>query len=244
MKALFFDTGPIITLVMSRLVWLLPKLKEKFGGSFYITPAVKRELVDRPLTIKRFEFEALQVMKLIRDGVLEIYENVPQEKVASLQKLANSSFTLKGKTMDIIQAGELECVAAALELQAAIVIDERTLRLFIESNKDMKSLLEHRFKSKVVANPVKMKEFSAALRGVKIIRSIELAGVAYTLGYLDEYLPKLRNGKGILIESVLWATKFNGCAVTKHEVEELKAHLSKLPTSLKSSTNAGTNNSG
>ena len=212
---------------MSRLVWILPKLKEKFGGKFYITPAVRRELVERPLTIKRFEFEALQVMKLLREGVLEVYDNIPQQKVKSLQKLANTSFKLKGKTMDILQEGELECVAAALQLQAPVVIDERTLRLFIESNKDIKSLLERRFKSKVEANPDRMNQFSASLKGLTIIRSIELVGVAYTLGYLNDYLPRLRNGKNLLIDSVLWATKFNGCSVTAHEIEELKAHLSK-----------------
>jgi len=32
-KALFFDTGPIITLVMSRMVWILPELKKKYGGT-------------------------------------------------------------------------------------------------------------------------------------------------------------------------------------------------------------------
>ena len=45
---LFFDAGPVISLVMSRLAWLLPDLKKQFGGKFYITPAVKNELVDRP----------------------------------------------------------------------------------------------------------------------------------------------------------------------------------------------------
>ena len=83
-KSLFFDTGPIISLVMSRLIWILPKLKEKFQGNFYITPAVKYELVDRPIGVKRFEFEALQTMKLINDGVLEIYDDIPDKEVTNL----------------------------------------------------------------------------------------------------------------------------------------------------------------
>ena len=55
-KVLFFDAGPIISLVMSRMWWVLPKLKKEFGGTFYITPAVKFELVERPLQTKRFAF--------------------------------------------------------------------------------------------------------------------------------------------------------------------------------------------
>jgi len=227
-KIIFFDTGPIISLVMSRLVWILPKLKEKFGGKFYITPAVKRELVERPLKIKRFEFEALQTMKLIREGVLEVYDKVPMKKVKELESLANNSFKIKNKTMDIIQSGELEVVAAALELGAeAVVMDERTLRLFIENNKEMEKLLEIRFKKDVISNWERIKKFSSMLKGIKIIRSIELAGVAYKLGLLNDYIPKLRNGREIMLDSVLWATKYNGCAVTGHEVDEIKRFLLK-----------------
>src|SRR3989344_2064558 len=133
-KILFFDAGPVISLVTSRLIGLLPDLKRKFGGKFYITPAVRLELIERPLTVRRFEFEALQVAKLIRDGILEVYEKVPTNTVHNLITLANSSFSINGKNMDIIQAGEMESVACVLQEQASsVVMDERTLRLFIES---------------------------------------------------------------------------------------------------------------
>lgn len=227
-KIIFFDTGPIISLVMSRLIWVLPKLKEKFGGKFYITPSVKRELIERPLKVKRFEFEALQTMKLIREGVLEVYEAVPYNKVKELENLANSSFKIKNKTMDIVQSGELETVAAALETGAeGVVMDERTLRLFIENNKEMEKLLEIRLNKDVVPNWEKIKQFSEQLKGIKIVRSIELAGVAYRLGILDDYIPKLKKGKEILLDAVLWSTKFNGCAVIGSEIEEIKRFLLK-----------------
>src|SRR3989338_5830007 len=116
-KILFFDAGPIITLVMSRLIWLLPELKKQMNGRFYITPAVKKELIERPLTVKRFEFEALQVSKLIRDGIIEVYDKVPTNTVHNLITLANSSFSINGKNMDIIQAGEMESVACVLQEQ-------------------------------------------------------------------------------------------------------------------------------
>lgn len=211
---------------MSRLTDLLPKLKEKYGGKFYITPAVEKELITRPMSIRRFEFEALQTQKLIRDGVLEIYTKVPQNKVRELIDLANSSFKINDKTLDVIQSGEIESVACALETNAdAIVMDERTLRLFIENNKEMNKLLEKRFNQPITVDTKKMDEFSRRLSGVKIIRSIELVSVAYKLGFLNSYIPQQKNGKEILLDSVLWATKYNGAAVTEQEVDEIKKYL-------------------
>ena len=228
MKALFFDAGPIITLVMSRLIWILPKLKKKFGGKFYITPGVKLELVERPLGIKRFEFEALQVMKLIKDGVLEVYDKVPTSRVQQLQNLANSSFKIGSKKMDIIQTGEMEAVTCALQTNAsAVVVDERTLRLFIENNRNMEKLLEIRFKKNVIADKGKMDDFSKQLKSIKIIRSIELVAVAYKMGLLNDYVPDQKGGKGTLVDSILWAAKYNGSAVTTQEIEDMKEILLK-----------------
>ena len=211
---------------MSRLIWILPEIKKNAKMQFFITPAVKYELIDRPLTIKRFQFEALEVSKLLREGVLEIYNKVPKAKVKKLQKIANSSFKIKGKTMDIIQEGEMECVLSSLqEANSAVVIDERTLRLFIENNPAMGKLLEHRFRRKVTANKEKMEIFSKFFKNLTIMRSIELVSIAYKMKLLDPYLIKGRAARETLVNSVLWATKYNGCAVTETEINELKGYL-------------------
>ncbi len=225
-KIIFFDAGPVISLVMSRLDWILPELKKRFKGRFYITPAVKYELVERPITVKRFQFEALQVLKLIRDGVFEVYQDVPQEKARQLESLADSSFRIGKKYIDLMQRGEMESVASALKTgAAAVVIDERTLRLFIENPAEMKKLLERRFRRDVVPIAGAMKQFSQQLKSITIIRSVELAAAAYRLGLLDSYLPEGKLRKELLVESVLWATKFNGCAVTEQEVGEIEECL-------------------
>ena len=128
--------------------------------------------------------------------------------------------------MDVVQEGELQSIASALKIgAAALVIDERTMRLFIENNKEMRKLLQHRFHSKVEANQDKMNLFSQKLKGIPIIRSIELISVAYKLSLLDKYVPKISRGREMLIDSVLWAAKINGCAVTPHEIEEMKQYL-------------------
>lgn len=225
-KIIFFDTGPIISLAMSRLIWILPKLKEQFKGKFYITPAVRRELIERPMKVRRFQFEALQVLKLIKEGVLEIYEGVPYKRVKELENLADASFRIKNKNLDIVQSGEMEAAASALKTGAeAVVMDERTLRLFIENSKEMEKLLEFRFKQDIIPDHKKIRQFSQQLQGIKIIRSIELVGVAYKLGILDDYVPQLKEGRKILLDAVLWGTKYNGCAVTGKEIDAIERYL-------------------
>ncbi|MBI2112364.1 hypothetical protein HYT52_02405 [Candidatus Woesearchaeota archaeon] len=227
-KSIFFDTGPLISLTMSRLLWILPVLKEEFGGKFYITPAVKRELVERPLSIKRFSFEALQALKLIRDGVLEVYEDIPQKKIATLISLANQSFFIDKKSIDVMQEGEMESIASALQQESsAIVTDERTLRLFVENPSEMKSLLERRFRKKIMTKHDNMNQFSRQLQGVQIIRSSELVSVAFKLGLLDDYAPLQKNGRKVLLDAILWTVKYNGCAVTEQEIDELENFLLK-----------------
>ena len=227
-RIIFFDTGPIITLIMSRLEWILPELKKKFGGKFYITPAVKKELITRPMDIKRFEFEALQAMKLLRDGVLEVYENIPLKDISRLNNLANNSFKVDDKPMDVVQSGELESVACALKTNAAaIVMDERTLRLFIEDNVAMKSLLEHRFNKPITVDKEKIDQFSGEFSEITIVRSIELISVAYSMGLLDSYVPSMKNGRQILLDAVLWTAKYNGSAITEPEIKEIEKFLLK-----------------
>jgi len=226
-QALFFDTGPLISLTLSRLLWILPKLKEHFNGHFYITPAVKRELIERPLTIKRFSFEALQALKLIREGVLEVYDEVPQQKAKDLTILANQSFSAGNKSIDVMQSGEMESISSALVEKSTLVTDERTLRLFVESPGELQKLLEMRFKKKITSDSDSIRSFSQQLKGVPIIRSIELVSVAYSLGLLDDYIPKQKKGRDLLVDSVFWTVKYNGCAVTEQEIEEIKRLLLK-----------------
>src|SRR3989338_4001428 len=226
-NVLFFDTGPIISLVLSRLSWLLPELKKQFGGKFYITPAVKLELVERPLQIRRYSLEALQVAELIRKGVLEVYPSIPTAKVEQFQKLANTSYEVNQKMLDIIQLGEMQSVTCAKELNASVVMDERTLRLFIENSAELELLLERRFGDDVIAQKKNIAQFQKQFQGMTIIRSIELVSIAYKLGLLNSYLLDMKNAHEILINSILWATKYNGCAVTEHEIDEIKKFLLK-----------------
>jgi len=229
MKSLFFDSGPLMSLTMNNLLGILQPLKEKFGGEFYITPAVRKELVERPLEIKRFEFEALQILKLLREGTLKLYEK-PLKGVIDLSTYANKSIIAKDKgcCMEIIHGGELETVAASLqEGNDTVAIDERTIRLLMENSEELKSLIEARLHEKVILDKKMANQFQSLIKGMKVIRSAELVGMAYQFGILNNYLPPLKSGREILLDSVLWGLKLKGCAIIGEEIEELKRVLLK-----------------
>ncbi|KHO51294.1 MAG: hypothetical protein QT04_C0044G0003 [archaeon GW2011_AR11] len=58
MKALVFDSGPIISLTLNGLLWMLRPLKQRFKGDFCITKAVYGEIISYPLHTKKFKLEA------------------------------------------------------------------------------------------------------------------------------------------------------------------------------------------
>ncbi len=224
-SSILVDAGPIITLALSQLLWLLKPLKEKTGMTFYITKAVYSELVERPQTIKRFQFEALHVQKLIREGVLTMYEKkINKQTTLNLTKLANNSFMIKEGPLEILQAGELETLALAVETKAPMLMDERTLRLLIEKPEGMKRLLEGRKRKKVSKNPEKLREFQQLAGRPGIIRSVEVVAVAFEMGLLDAYLPlneEQAAGRKTLLNAILWNAKYHGASVIDHEIDEL-----------------------
>ena len=223
MKSLIFDAGPVISLAMNNLLWALEPLKKKFNGKFYLTEAVRKELVDRPLETKKFKFEAIQVEKLIENGVLDIIENnFIREKTPGLLNIANEIFKAYNNYIKIVHYAEMSVIAASITLSAdAIVIDEKTTRFLIENPKMIVEILKKTLHTPISINESNLKEFNAVVKDVKTIRSIELVTIAYERGLLDNYVTKLPDARKNLLESVLWGVKLNGCAVSKEEIEQI-----------------------
>lgn len=223
MKSLIFDAGPVISMATNSLLWILEPLKLEFGGKFYITEAVKRELVDRPLEIKKFKFEAIQVERLIEDGVLEVISSrFIAEKTPELLNTANEIFKAYNNFIKIVHFAEMSVIAAAVDLSAdAIVIDEKTTRLLIENPRMVVEILKKTLHTSISINENNLKELKNTVKGIKAIRSIELAAVAYERGILDKYITKIPDAKKNLLESVLWGVKLSGCAVSKDEIAQI-----------------------
>lgn len=223
MKSLVFDAGPVISLTMNNLLWILEPLKRKFNGKFYITESVRRELIDRPLETKKFKFEAIQVERLVEKGVLEIMDsNFIREKTPSLLNTANEIFKAHNNCIKIVHFAEMSVIAAAIESKSdAIVIDEKTTRFLIENPKMIVEILKKTLHTPITINENNLKQINLAVKDVKAIRSVELVAIAYEHGILDSFITKIPDARKNLLESLLWGVKLNGCAVSKEEIFQI-----------------------
>ncbi len=224
MKSLVFDAGPVISFAINNLLWLFEPLKKHFKGNFYIPKRVETELVTKPLYTKRFEFEALRVMKLIKDKILTVFSDGDIDSLTNqLSQLANNSFFAHGHAINILQTGELQSIALAKHMDSdALVVDERTTRVLIENPSELRNILRKKLHTGITVNNDNIKRFHYLTKDIKLIRSVELVTVAFELGFLEKYLPDIQNGKRILLDSVLWGMKINGCAISKTEIARIK----------------------
>ncbi|MAF34877.1 hypothetical protein CMO91_03455 [Candidatus Woesearchaeota archaeon] len=222
MDTLVFDAGPIISLTLNNILWVLKPLKERYKGSFILPDAVHKELVDRPLKGKKFKYEAFQVQSLVEQGVFDV---VKDAEVISLGKklsnLGNSCFQAKGNPLQIVQAGEMESIAYALHHDRTIVMDERITRMLVEEPEKLCKRLEKRFHFPVHTVKSNLSDFKDKVGKLDIIRSVELATVAFEQGLFNDVLIKIPNARKELLDSLLWGLKLNGCAVSNEEMKSM-----------------------
>ena len=223
MKSLVFDSGPIISLATNNLLWVLEPLKKKFNGNFFITEAVKGEIVERPLETKKFKFEAIQVEKLIEDGILEVADNsFIRENTLGMLNTANEIFKAYDNYIKIVHLAEISVIAASISLNAeAIVIDEKTTRYLIEEPKFIADILRKTLHTSIAINENNLKEFRNSVAGIRTIRSVEIVTIAYEQGILDKYITSIPDARKCLLEGLLWGLKLNGCAVSREEIGQI-----------------------
>ena len=147
MRDLVFDTSSIITVSLNNLDGKLYQLRKLSAGRFLITKEVKEELVDRPLRGKKYKLEALQITRLIKSNVLEIYTK--QVDIDSVLNLVNNIYFSNGRPIRIISKGELQALMLAVELNGVLVVDERTMRMLVEDPESLMELLEKKLHTKV-----------------------------------------------------------------------------------------------
>jgi len=222
MKYLIFDAGPIISMTMNGLLPVVEKMKERFPGiEFILTPDVKKEVVDRPMKIKKFKLEALQVQKLIEKGVFKMSGNVISDsklrkEMKKIEKTANGVLraTNTKEKIRIIHDGEVACLAFCnlVKGEHLIVIDERTTRMLIEAPERLEEMMERKLHTPLDSTPDLIKNW----KNFKFIRSAEFLYIAWKMGLIG--------GEGNLemLDALLYGVKFKGCAITSTEIEELK----------------------
>ena len=222
MKVLIFDSGALISIAMAGLIPELKELKKIFKGKFIITREVKSEIIDRPLTIKRFELEAMMLQELIDSGILEMPSSLNvsdaeiMEKTEQIMNIANNTFTGKERNIHLIDLGESSCLALSRiltekKIENIVVVDERTTRLLGEKPENLKKYMESKLHFSLNENRANYKFFS----GFRFIRSTELMYVAYKKGII-----KIKNKN--LLDALLYALKFKGTAISDDEINEIK----------------------
>lgn len=228
MRAIVFDTGPIISLTINNLLWLLEELRKEYKGEFYITPAVYDELINKPLSTRKYKLEALQVLPYITKGIVKVYNNLPIINIAKeLDTIANNTFQVEGTYVQIVHRGEIEAVATAVFLKAdAIAIDERTTRHLIESPERIAQHMENTMNKNVTINWENLKRVKELIGDLKVIRSVELVTIAYEKGFLNKYTENtatkiVPNIKQAVLEGALWGVKLNGCSVKEEEINDI-----------------------
>jgi hypothetical protein len=223
-KAIIFDAGIIINFAMNGLLEEFRGLKKIFNGKFLITQEVKLEVVDKPLSIKRFMLEALKVKELLDDKILEMPSDIGvdekeiSEITADVKNFANNLFYTRGEAIQIIASGEASCIALSEILnkkgiENVIAVDERTIRVLFEKPENLASLLSKKLHTGVKVKSENIKHF----KGFRFIRSAELIYVAYKKGIV-----KLKNHNFQILDALLYALKFNGCAISDEEINEIE----------------------
>ncbi len=218
-KALIFDSGPIISLVMNNCGWILRPLSKRYNGNFYITREVQNELIDKPLNSKRFKFEAMYIKEFLDSGSLKLIDDNADVETNRLLRLANSIFRADKEDLRIIQRGEIESLAFLKKMHAdGLVVDERTLRMLIEEPLQLRKLLTKKLYKNVTINRSNLRQFQKLIGDVKIIRSSELCVIAFELGLMDKYAD---GSKRELLDGLLWGVKLRGCSISNKEIERV-----------------------
>jgi len=221
-KAIIFDSGTLISFSMNGLTDLIRKLRGIFKGRFLITSDVKKEIIDKPLTIKRFELEALKLQALLDEGVLEmpsslgLNEQEISTRANEIMTFANKMFSSKGKEIHLLDIGECSSLAVSKMLtekgiQNILAVDERTTRMLTENHEGLRNFLQKKLHTKIQINEANIKFF----QGFKFLRSTELVYVAYKKGLVG------LKGSNVL-DALLYAMKFKGAAISEDEIEQIK----------------------
>lgn len=221
-RVIIFDASILITFAMNGLLPEFKELKKIFKGKFIIPNAVKKEAIDNPLKIKRFELEALKIQNLLDEKILELPQSLGiKEKDISIgtQKIldeANSIFQNRGKDIHIIDIGESSCLSLSRildeqKIENVMAIDERTMRMLCEKPENLRELLEKKLHTKITYQKLKNKTFGNS----RIIRSAELIYIAYKKGLI-----RLKGAQ--VLDALLYAAQFKGCSISRDEIEEIK----------------------
>jgi len=210
---LILDSSTLISLSNSCLLKVMEFLARK-GARFEIPQSVREESITRPLQLRSraHDLSALSIQRLIDREVITVSE----ANGNNLMDLANHVFYVKGRPIHLVDKGEADALALAVDVKDYLVgIDERTTTSLIENPMGLKEHLEKEFRTHVMFNEENYNAFVAKVGKIGVVRSSELVAFAYEQGFFNEWRDKRR----VLLAS-LYRLKYNGCGITFKELDE------------------------
>ncbi|MEM1988270.1 MAG: hypothetical protein QXS41_00275 [Candidatus Woesearchaeota archaeon] len=230
MSNIVLDSGPIISLTSSNLLFILKEFHEKMDVNFIIPESVKFEVVDRAFQNKVYITEALEVLKYVNDEIIQVekHENI-RILMELILTLSNNLFYSEDKPIQILHEGEAEVFALSLYKNVnVLVIDEVPARMLIEDIEGLKNHLENKLHSKIRINEENKQIIEEKFKDRFCIRSSELVVYAYELGFFNDYKQlnydpyfNAENKEALLLEGLLWLLKKNGCSITEEEIYQI-----------------------
>jgi hypothetical protein len=206
---------------MNGLLPILEKLKNVFDGEFILTPSVKSEIIDRPMKIKKYKLEAIQIKNLLDKGIFKLSSEVISDnrldaEIKKILKITNGVLKTSqtGEKIKIIHEGEAACLAFSnlCGVENVIVIDERTTRLLTEAPHNLEKLMERKLHIELDSNIALLNN----LKRYKFIRSAELLYIAYKKDLFEVKKDKQ------LLDALLYGVKFKGSSISSGEIEKIK----------------------
>jgi len=220
-KTIVLDAGPVISLTTSNLLYLLDIFSKKYGIQFLITPFVKNELVDEPLTTKRFELEAILVMNEISKRNISVVSQSKElsKKTDDLLNIANSIILVNNEPISVVHSAEVEVISYCLLNDVELVcVDERSMRLLVENPELLAKIIGNRLHKPTSVNKEKAAQFRKLTGNLKMIRSSELVIKA-----MQKNLIKLNVEieSHEILKAMLWSLKLHGCAISEKEINNI-----------------------
>jgi len=221
------DSSSLISLAESCQLDILSFLKQHMYGEFIYPRTVRIESIENPLNMREHALRALRLMDYEKSGAIHFFEYDITKEMSEIMDIANNIFSVNGKPIHLVDAGEAAQVAIAREFGiSTLLIDERTTRTLIEAPLRHKEHLEREFRCNVRMDESLLKQFSELTGNLHVLRSSEIIILAYKYGYFDHY----GELKAKALEGALYGVKLSGCSISFEEIDEImrELHANKL----------------
>ncbi|MFH0922848.1 MAG: hypothetical protein V1811_02200 [Candidatus Micrarchaeota archaeon] len=216
MVSLTCDSSSLIALAETCNLGVLGFLSKEAGASFLIPPFVKDEIISRPLKAREHAFSALRLRKQLDDGFLRISSSPSiMRDTHEVLNAANTLFRVRGKHLKLLHDGEAQALALFKSAKVdALLVDEKTLRLLIESPKTLAVKIEGEYDETVEIDEKSANKLKKYTRGVFVMRSSELLAVAFKKGFFDSF----GSGSQDVFQAAVFALRKAGCSLTNNEL--------------------------